>query len=233
MGPDRSGTRAIAVCVVALMLIAGCGGISNPTSTPTSSQSNTTSTANGVRSTGTASSTTNTSSKYTRVYRQTIDSVVSIRSVGRSNQGSLGSGFVYRITNETGNGTGYIVTNAHVVGGADIVGVKFRRQGVWRTGAVIGRDVYTDLAVIKVTDPPSFTDALPLATQQPAPGQKVVALGNPYGLTGTITHGIVSAVNRTMPSGAGFLVQNLLDNYKIPYEKVKDAKFIFKIFLKH
>jgi serine protease Do len=210
MGPDRSGTRAIAVCVVVLMLIAGCGGLSGPASTPTSTQSNTTSTANGVGSTGAGSSTTNTSSKYTRVYQQTIDSVVSIRSVGRSNQGGLGSGFVYRITNETGNGTGYIVTNAHVVGGAETIGVKFRRQAVWRTGTVIGKDVYTDLAVIKVSDPPSFTDALPLATRQPAPGQKVVALGNPYGLTGTITHGIVSAVNRTMPSGAGFPIPDTI-----------------------
>jgi serine protease Do len=209
MGPDRSGKRAIAVCVVVLMLIAGCGGFSG-SSTPTSTQPDTTSAANEVGSTGTASSTTGAPSKYTRVYQQSIDSVVSIRSVGRSNQGSLGSGFVYRITNGTGNGTGYIVTNAHVVSGADVVGVKFRRQAVWRTGTVIGRDVYTDLAVIKVSDPPSFTSALSLATQQPAPGQKVVALGNPYGLTGTITHGIVSAVNRTMPSGAGFPIPDTI-----------------------
>lgn len=148
----------------------------------------------------------NTQTNYTHLYRQTIDSVVSIRSVGQSRQGSLGSGFIYRLT----DGTGYIVTNAHVVSGVTTVGVKFQRQGAWRTGTVTGRDVYTDLAVIKVTDPPSFAEALPLATQEPTPGQKVVALGNPYGLTGTITNGLVSAINRTMPSRTGFPIPDTI-----------------------
>lgn len=70
--------------------------------------------------------------------------------------------------------------------------------------------MYTDLAVVKVTDPPAFAEALPLATEEPVPGQKVVALGSPYGLKGTITHGIVSAVNRTMPSGAGFPIPDTI-----------------------
>jgi serine protease Do len=186
-----------------MTMIAGCGGLGGQTS-----QSDSTSTANNVETTvaGNTSSTNNSSSKYTQVYRKTIDSVVSIRSVEQSSQGSLGSGFMYRIT----NGTGYVVTNAHVVSGASTIGVKFRRQGVWRTGTVIGRDVYSDLAVIKVSDPPSFSEALPLATQQPVPGQKAVALGNPYGLSGTVTHGIISAINRTMPSGAGFPIPDTI-----------------------
>lgn len=194
--------RTIAIFSVVLMvLLAGCGGLSNPTATP----SNTTATATADDQTETRAIT-GTATNYTRLYRQTIDSVVSIRSVGRDSRGSLGSGFIYRLT----NGTGYIVTNAHVVSGVNTVGVKFQRQGAWRTGTVIGRDVYTDLAVIKVTDPPSGADALPLATEEPTPGQKVVALGNPYGLTGTITNGLVSAVNRTMPSGAGFPIPDTI-----------------------
>jgi serine protease Do len=190
--------------IVMLVVLAGCNGFSEPTPT----QRDTTRATDGDISTATGNSSTasGTSLKYTRVYQKTIDSVVSIRSVGQSRQGSLGSGFVYRISDETG----YIVTNAHVVSGARTVGVKFQRRGAWRTGTVIGRDVYTDLAVIKVSNPPTFADALPLVTQEPDPGQKVVALGNPYGLTGTITHGIISAVNRTMPSGAGFPIPDTI-----------------------
>jgi serine protease Do len=197
--------HAITICVVVLMvMIAGCGGLSGSTSTSTTTPSGTT--ANGSTGGASPANATAPQTNYTRVYQQTIDSVVSIRSVGQSRRGSLGSGFIYRIS----NGTGYIVTNAHVVQRVSSVGVKFQRQGAWRTGTVIGRDVYTDLAVIKVTNPPSFADALPLATQQPTPGQKVVALGNPYGLTGTITNGLISAVNRTMPSGAGFPIPDTI-----------------------
>lgn len=196
MLPDRS-KHTIAVCSVVFMVVfAGCGGLSDSTSP-------TTPTANGSLETV---ATTQPQTNYTRLYKQTIDSVVSIRSVGRSRQGSLGSGFIYRLT----NGAGYIVTNAHVVSGVNTVAVKFQRQGAWRTGTVIGKDTYTDLAVIKVTDLPSFADALSLARKEPTPGQKVVALGNPYGLTGTITNGLISAVNRTMPSGAGFPIPDTI-----------------------
>ncbi|MFB6267860.1 MAG: S1C family serine protease [Halodesulfurarchaeum sp.] len=135
-------------------------------------------------------------SNYTRLYRETIDSVVKIRV--RTPQGvAQGSGFIY-------DGR-YIVTNQHVVAGGTSISVQFS-DGVWREGEVVGADVYTDLAVIRVDSIPDGAEALPVARTDPEPGQRVVALGSPFGLEGTITHGIVSGVNRSMRVEGGFSI---------------------------
>ena len=134
-------------------------------------------------------------SVYTRVYRETIGSVVSIRvssTGGRS--GGQGSGFVYDPT--------HIVTNAHVVGDADRVEVQFDRGGS-RVGQVVGRDLRADLAVIRVENRPDYAEPLSLVEEGPAVGTRVAAIGSPYGLDGTITAGIVSAVDRSIPSPEG------------------------------
>lgn len=138
---------------------------------------------------------------YAALYDRAIDSVVKI--VVRTPRGrSQGSGFVYR-------GDGYIVTNQHVVGRADSVQVRFY-DGTWKTGSVVGTDVYTDLAVVHVEQLPAGVDALPMATREPEPGQRVVALGSPYGYEGTITHGIVSGVNRSMMTERGFAIPDTI-----------------------
>lgn len=132
---------------------------------------------------------------YERLYREVIPSVVSIYTrppdAGGPPRGA-GSGFVYDTT--------HIVTNAHVVDGTDEVEIRFS-EGDWRTGEVVGADHYTDLATVYVTDLPEYASRLEIAMESPEPGTEVAALGNPMGLDGTITIGIVSGVNRSMRIG--------------------------------
>ncbi|WP_440991304.1 S1C family serine protease [Haloarchaeobius baliensis] len=134
-----------------------------------------------------------------QLYRQVIPSVVSVYVTSerdRSRQGGAGSGFVY-------DDDGYVITNQHVVGESDFVELRFH-DGQWRTGAVVGTDPYTDLAVVHVTDLPADAAPLPIAGSNPTPGEHVAAIGNPMGLDGTITVGYVSGTNRSNPTGSGF-----------------------------
>lgn len=130
---------------------------------------------------------------YTSLYNQTIDSVVQIQTA----QGS-GSGFVFNSFAD--NATSYIVTNQHVVNNSAQVGVRFTR-GETRVGTVIGATKPADLAVVRVNDTPGYVEALPVANATPRPGDRVAAIGSPFGLETTITSGIVSGVNRTSPVG--------------------------------
>ena len=97
-----------------------------------------------------------------------------------------GSGFVY-------DAKGYIVTNYHVVDGADRVTVVFS-DGSSQSADVVGTDPDSDLAVIKVSSLPTGTQALQLADSSTMRvGYSVVAIGNPFGEEGTMTTGIISA----------------------------------------
>ena len=110
-------------------------------------------------------------------------------------QGGQGSGFVY-------NDAGYIVTNNHVVADADRVVVIFADdQEVDAT--VVGTDPGTDLAVIKVD--PAEVHLTPLVlgdSDSLRVGQLVAAIGNPFGLVGSMTTGIISGLGRLLPSEA-------------------------------
>jgi len=131
-------------------------------------------------------------SVYTRAYRAVVDSVALVQA-GESQ----GSGFVYD--------DGYVVTNAHVVGDAEEAELRFR-GGDWRPGNVVGADAYADLAVIAVEDVPPPATPLPLQSVDPVVGQEVVVVGNPFGLDGTVTTGIISGTNRAIPSPTGFRI---------------------------
>jgi S1-C subfamily serine protease len=139
---------------------------------------------------------------YSGLYNQTIDSVVAVRT-----DTGQGSGFVYQ-TDEN-NSASYIVTNAHVVGSAESVIVEFTREES-ELGTVVGRDRSTDLAVVLVNETPSYVEALSVADTPPKQGSKVAAIGNPFGLEETITHGIVSGLNRSMPTKNGFTIPNVV-----------------------
>jgi len=132
---------------------------------------------------------------YEQLYREVSPSVVSIYTrppdAGGPPRGA-GSGFVYD--------SSHLVTNAHVVDGIDEVEVRFSEND-WRTGDVVGVDEYTDLAAVRVPDLPEYANPLEVATESPVPGVRVAALGNPMGLDGTLTTGIVSGVNRSMRVG--------------------------------
>ncbi|NLN70134.1 MAG: PDZ domain-containing protein [Chloroflexi bacterium] len=127
-----------------------------------------------------------------QLYETVSPGVVSIQVY--SNLGSgLGSGFV--IDTE-----GHIVTNYHVVEVAQEVEVHFQ-SGLKVYGNVVGVDLDSDLAVIKVDADPGELHPLSLGdSDQLRVGQTVVAIGNPFGLSGTMTVGIVSARGRTLES---------------------------------
>jgi 2-alkenal reductase len=118
--------------------------------------------------------------------------VVSIQVYAATGSG-LGSGFV--IDKE-----GHIVTNYHVVENAGEMEVHFQ-NGLKVYGQVIGEDLDSDIAIIQVDVDPDQLVPIPLGdSDQVRVGQTVVAIGNPYGLSGTMTVGIVSALGRTLES---------------------------------
>jgi 2-alkenal reductase len=104
-----------------------------------------------------------------------------------------GSGFVI-------SADGYIVTNNHVVEGADGVQVVFA-DGTFEKAEIIGTDRYSDLALLKVTKMDLVFVEL-ADSDQVKVGQRVIAIGNPFGLEGTMTLGIISARGRSLPEAA-------------------------------
>jgi len=128
------------------------------------------------------------------LYQQLHPGVVNIQVLVESLGEGAGSGFVY-------DDQGYIVTNNHVIAGASRVIVTFY-DGFETEAQVIGTDEYSDLAVIQVDELPEGTHPLPLGdSTQVQPGEWVVAIGNPFGLGGSMSVGIVSAVGRSISSG--------------------------------
>ncbi|MBV9258659.1 MAG: trypsin-like peptidase domain-containing protein [Ktedonobacteraceae bacterium] len=111
-------------------------------------------------------------------------------------QGSaLGSGVII-------DKRGYIVTNNHVVNGAQTIQVVIA-DGTKYAGQVSGTDPADDLAVVKI-NPPANMPVIKLGdSSQLKVGQDVLAIGNPLGITQTVTNGIVSALNRTVSEGQG------------------------------
>jgi serine protease Do len=105
---------------------------------------------------------------------------------------ALGSGFII-------SADGYIVTNNHVVQNAKSVTVTMD-DGKTLDAKVIGADAKTDLALLKITEPGDYP-FVKLAKETPRVGDWVVAIGNPYGLGGTVTAGIISAEGRDIGSG--------------------------------
>ncbi len=115
----------------------------------------------------------------------------------------VGSGFVF-------DKKGHIITNAHVVKNANKVVVTFL-DGRSYNAEIIGADEYTDLAVIKVNAdlallrPLSIGDSSNLKV-----GEGIAAIGNPFGLSGSMTSGIVSQLGRLLPSGSGYSIPDVI-----------------------
>ena len=113
---------------------------------------------------------------------------------GTSYQPVLGSGFVIQY-----GGSYYVVSNFHVVQNDINVSVTFSNGDAFRA-SVVGSDPYSDLAVLTVTNAPSY-EFYPLTFAQSSAmkvGESVVAIGNPYGLSGSLTEGLVSQLGRTI-----------------------------------
>lgn len=131
------------------------------------------------------------------IYQRVNPAVVNIDVSAETGEGladfGSGSGFII-------DPGGYIVTNNHVVFQADEVRVTFS-DGVVMVAEVQGYDIYSDLAVLKVDLPLGRTlTAVELGDSDALQvGQRVIAIGNPFGLSGSMTVGIISAVGRTLP----------------------------------
>jgi S1-C subfamily serine protease len=92
---------------------------------------------------------------------------------------------------------GYILTNYHVVGNADKVNVALSQNEKIYDAKIVGVDPENDLAVIKINNPPKNLTVIPIGTSTTLKvGQKVYAIGNPFGLDRTLTSGIISALGR-------------------------------------
>ncbi len=137
------------------------------------------------------------------LYARVNPAVVNI-TVFQTQQGALlplgqGSGFVF-------DSSGHVVTNAHVVHGSEQVEVTFADSTV-RSAQLLGEDLNSDLAVLMVEDVPTGIDPLPLGDMESlAVGQSVVAIGNPFGLDGTLTRGIISSLGRSIPALTPFTI---------------------------
>jgi S1-C subfamily serine protease len=128
----------------------------------------------------------------TEIYDKVNQGVVSIQ-VTTDQGGAQGSGFVY-------DKDGHIITNFHVVDGANTIEVDFP-SGYKVRGKLVGKDLDSDVAVIKVEAPADQLVPIPLGSGDALKvGETVIAIGNPFGLSGTMTVGIVSAKDRTLDS---------------------------------
>jgi putative serine protease PepD len=133
-----------------------------------------------------------------RIYELSANAVVEIAAGS-----SQGSGFVF-------DERGHIVTNQHVVAGATRMSVSFW-NGVELGAALVGADPSTDLAVIRVDGSTSLLSPLRLAnSSQVEVGDAVYALGSPFGLEGTFTTGIVSALHREMTAPNNYVITDTI-----------------------
>src|ERR1700753_103583 len=114
---------------------------------------------------------------------------------------SLGSGVIF-------TGDGFLLTNAHVVGQADSGTAAFS-DGTTAPFRVIGADPLSDLAVLRASGPTPAPAELGEAGDLVV-GQLVVAVGNPLGLAGSVTAGVVSALGRSMPAGERGLIEDVI-----------------------
>lgn len=145
-----------------------------------------------------------------QIYQADSGGVVTVQGTstsGGTNSTVLGSGFV---VNYTGNF--YVVTNFHVVSGVNGITVTFQ-DGDAYPATVLGSDGYSDLAVLNVSAPASEFHPLDLVSSTLlAVGQPVAVIGNPFGLAGSMTAGIVSQLGRTIsdPLAGNFAIADVI-----------------------
>jgi len=211
------GSKRIAAVAVLILLAAGFGagasyylvaprtaaGATNTvTSTAVATNTVTSTSFVGGNSSGSPSAT---SIDAVQIYKNSNESVVTVDGFVNSTVSTLfgaqsvlsevlGSGFVM-----TYNGANYVVTNFHVVDGATNMTVIFWNGDAY-PASVVGTDPYSDLAIVKVpTAPASEFNPLTLSSSSSVSvGNPVAAIGNPFGLSGSLTVGVVSQLGRTI-----------------------------------
>jgi S1-C subfamily serine protease len=139
------------------------------------------------------------------IYKRVSPGVVFVQSTGGA-QAATGSGFVF-------DNQGHIVTNDHVVEDFNSFSVRVGSDQTPIRAQLVGKDPSSDLAVLKI-DPgkvPGGLKALTLGDSNAlAPGDQAIAIGSPFGLAGTVTVGVVSALGRTIESPNGFPIANAI-----------------------
>src|ERR687897_1531146 len=150
------------------------------------------------------------------IYKQEGRGVVFIQSQGVTSDSNSPFGLPQQGT-ATGSGfvvdkEGTIVTNAHVVEGADRVEVRFDENGEFINAEFKGVDTSTDVAVLKI-DPSDVQDLTPLPLGDSSKlqvGDPVIAIGNPFGYSKTVTTGIVSGLQREIQAPNGFTIPDVI-----------------------
>jgi putative serine protease PepD len=208
MGTNRN-RIVVALCVAAVAGGgAGAGAVAlthGSSSSPTAAAATTTSSASNTAA-GAALS-------VAQIAKQDTPGVVEVDATSTNSQSPFpgsssesaaeGTGFIYDMN-------GDIVTNEHVVDGASSVRVKLSDGSTYKA-TVVGTDISTDLAVLHIDAPASKLTPLALGDSSALTvGDGVVAIGNPFGLDGTVTSGIVSAINREISAPDGTPIEGAI-----------------------
>jgi putative serine protease PepD len=185
--PPRKSRKGTAMLVGAAVMAAVVGGgagawITGATTAPSTVVSSVSSTTTGTNASNTTAGT------ISSVAATGLPVVVQI-----ANQQDIGSGVVI-------SSDGLILTNNHVVASGGSFTVTFN-DGTKHAATVVGADPTTDLAVLKVQGVSGLKTAVFADSSQVKVGDQVVAIGSPEGLQGTVTSGVVSALNRTISAG--------------------------------
>lgn len=140
-------------------------------------------------------------SGYTDTYNAVVDSIVAIEVSDREQNAGQGSGFVIdgRI----------IVTNHHVIQAGSDISVQFSNRE-WAKASVLGSDPHSDLAVLAVDDSVTFPEPLEFVDEPTPVGQEVLAIGSPFDLSNSLSQGIISGRNRSIPGPGSYLVPDTI-----------------------
>ena len=137
------------------------------------------------------------------IFERSEESVVQVNVLRGESDGGMGSGFVY-------SEEGYVITNQHVVKDAQKVTVTFL-DGESYIGDVIGRDQDLDIAVVKVNPSNTYLQPIKIGDSSKLKvGEKIAAIGNPFGLSGSMTAGIVSQIGRLLPQESGYSIPDVI-----------------------
>jgi S1-C subfamily serine protease len=199
------GAVAVGAVVAVLAVVGALPNKVERTTTPTTAtapQSTTTTTPASLQTAPTS---------VADIYKKVSGSVVFVSARGGNGalsfngqgggKAASGSGFVV-------DTAGHIVTNDHVVEDANKFTVRFGEQGKPITAKLVGKDPSSDIAVLSI-DPKADKGVKPLqlaSSKNLAPGQAAIAIGSPFGLSGTVTTGIISALGREIEAPNGFSI---------------------------
>ncbi|MDQ6714149.1 MAG: trypsin-like peptidase domain-containing protein [Candidatus Dormibacteraeota bacterium] len=201
--PPKRFRRGLLIAVVALTVAGGAGsGAAAAALVDRGTPTATTATVAGTTSTVTSSTSTASSTTAVTVYKQDSPGVVTITSAVGASQ-ATGSGIVL-------DTKGDILTNAHVIAGAQNLQVTFS-TGQTVSATLVGSNTSADLAVIRVSVAASVLHPLTLGNSATVQvGDNVYAIGSPFGLSGSLTEGIVSNLSQPAAASASGTATNLI-----------------------